>query len=64
MVATNREAINNEEEKSPIIEKVVRISRISKVVKGGRVFGFTALTVVGDGNGIVCHGGHLRFVSL
>ena len=53
MVATNREAINNEEEKSPIIEKVVRISRISKVVKGGRHLRFNAVVVVGDGEGNV-----------
>ena len=53
MVVTNREAINNEEEKSPIIEKVVRISRISKVVKGGRHLRFNAVVVVGDGEGNV-----------
>ena len=53
MVATNREVINNEEEKSPIIEKVVRISRISKVVKGGRHLRFNAVVVVGDGEGNV-----------
>ncbi|QQG46747.1 MAG: 30S ribosomal protein S5 [Candidatus Azosocius agrarius] len=32
-------------------EKLVHISRNAKVVKGGRIFGFSALTVVGDGNG-------------
>ena len=34
-------------------EKLVQENRVAKVVKGGRVFGFTAVTVVGDGNGKV-----------
>jgi small subunit ribosomal protein S5 len=33
------------------IEKLVAVNRVSKTVKGGRQFTFTALTVVGDGNG-------------
>ena len=42
-----------QEEKSAFLERVVTINRVSKVVKGGRRFAFTALVVVGDGDGTV-----------
>ena len=47
---------NNYKEESEFIEKLVNIRRVVKVVKGGRIFGFSALVVVGDGNGKVGYG--------
>ena len=43
-------------EQTDLQEKLVQVNRVAKTVKGGRIFGFTALTVVGDGNGRVGFG--------
>ena len=47
---------NREEIDDGMIEKLISVNRVSKTVKGGRQFTFTALTVVGDGNGKVGFG--------
>ncbi len=44
------------ENQEGFVEKLVNVNRVAKVVKGGRVFGFTALTVVGDGKGKIGFG--------
>lgn len=57
--------MNTEKRSDDLQEKLINIRRVAKVVKGGRIFGFSALTVVGDGKGRIGIGrGKAREVPL
>ena len=54
--SNNRKDNKREEAQSEYIEKVVYLNRVSKTVKGGRIYKFAALVVIGDGRGKVGYG--------
>ena len=56
MSSNERDRNRNNENEDGFIEKLVAVNRVSKTVKGGRQFTFTALTVVGDGAGKIGFG--------
>jgi len=61
-MANDRNKVNPAD--AELKDKLVNLSRVAKVTKGGRTFSFSALVVVGDGNGTVGHGlGKARDVS-
>lgn len=53
---TNKKAARTKDDAVQLIEKMVKINRVTKVVKGGKNFSFNAIMVVGDGKGKVGHG--------
>ena len=65
MAAQNNESRDSLSSSAVLQEKQIEVRRVSKVVKGGRIFRFSSLTVVGDGNGKIGFGrGKAREVPL
>jgi small subunit ribosomal protein S5 len=54
MLSGNVKRVRSSE--TELTDRLVKINRVAKVVKGGRRFSFSAIVVVGDGNGVVGHG--------
>ena len=59
-IQANRQADGPED---GLKEKMIAVNRVTKVVKGGRILGFAALTVVGDGAGKVGMGKGIRYAD-
>ena len=53
MAKRENSKFNKEEKRDSLLNKLICINRVTKVVKGGRIMKFSALIVVGDGNGSV-----------
>src|ERR671923_431076 len=53
MAKMDQRNVGGEERTDGLREKMISVNRVTKVVKGGRILGFAALTVVGDGDGSI-----------
>ena len=53
MAKMDNRNVGGDERSDGLREKMISVNRVTKVVKGGRILGFAALTVVGDGDGSI-----------